>query len=326
LLFQLKCSEVTLIKPISLNLFSRSPTIPSFISIALFIISFYSVPAQSNDNNNQVSKDKIIWLVEDKIENIDLLTKNSPKSSTASYIENVIIQQLTNYNLKIERVTASRMNRLLKTKENICVANRAKTQKRKEYSLFSDPQSFYLTHKLYRFNQNSALPNQLFNAKGEIKDLASLFKVLPTKTMGLAQDVSFGSFLDQQIKQINPTNIYYRGGNQRVLALASMLYKSRVDFVLALPVDITPNETQKPLIEQYTIAGAPPYLVARFNCSKSHLGQLALNDINKILSKLYQTEDYYLAHKKWFSDKQLTDLQSFLAKNFSEKRYINPTK
>lgn len=273
-----------------------------------------------------MNKKKIIWLVEDKLENIDLLTKNSAETSTASYIENLIIQKLSQYNVKIERVTAPRITRTLHTKDNVCVANRAETPDRRQYSLFSDPQSFYLTHKLYRFNQTSALPSQLLNSKGEIKDLANVFKVLPAKTIGLAQDVSFGNFLDQQIKKIKPANIYYRGGNQRVVALSSMLYKSRVDFVLALPVDITPNEAQKQLIEQYTIAGAPPYLIAHFNCSKSQLGQRVINDINKILADIYQTKDYYQAHKKWFSDKQLADLQIFLAENFAEKRYINSSK
>ncbi len=300
--------------------------IATLINLAIFIGALFSAPAQSDHVHGQVSKKKIIWLVEDKVENRDLLAKTSAETSTASYIENVIIQQLTQYNVKIERVTASRMNRVLQTKENACVANRAETPERRQYSLFSDPQSFYLTHKLYRFNQTSALSSQLFNAEGEIKDLASVFKLFPEKTMGIAQDVSFGIFLDQQIEKIKPENIYYRGGNKRVVALSSMLYKSRVDFVLALPVDITPNKAQKQLIEQYTIAGAPPYLIAHFNCSKSPLGQGVINDINKILANVYQTKDYYQAHKKWFSDKQLADLQIFLAENFSEQRYINPTK
>jgi uncharacterized protein (TIGR02285 family) len=308
-----------------LNLFFQPSIIATFISIAVLIGALFSAPAQSDHIHEQVSKKKIIWLVEDKVENRDLLTKTSAETSTASYIENLIIQQLSQYNVKIERVTASRMNRVLKTNDNACVANRASTPERRQYSLFSDPQSFYLTHKLYRFNPKLDLPSQLLNAEGEIKDLADVFKILPAKTMGLAQDVSFGTFLDQQIQKIKPENIYYRGGNKRVVALSSMLYKSRVDFVLALPVDITPNKAQQQLIEQYTIAGAPPYLIAHFNCSKGPLGQAVINDINKILAKVYQTKDYYQAHKKWFSGKQLADLQIFLAENFSEQRYITPS-
>jgi uncharacterized protein (TIGR02285 family) len=300
--------------------------IVSFISFTLFIAFIYSPAAVSDHIKIEESKQKIVWLVEDKIENKDLLAKNSPETSTASYIENVVIQQLTQYNIQLERVTATRMNRVLSTKDNVCVANRAETEKRSQYSIFSDPQSFYLTHKLYRYNQKSALPSQIFNDKGEIKDLSSVFDALPTKTIGIAQDVSFGNFLDLQIKQINPTNIYYRGGTQRVVALASMLYRARVDFLLALPVDVTPNDAQKQLIEQYTIAGAPPYLIAHFNCSKGKLGQRIINDINEILAKLYQSDDYYQAHKKWFSAKQLSGLQSFLAEKFSEQRYINSTK
>ena len=296
------------------------------ISLIIFISTIYSSPVQSDHINKKNSKETIHWLIEDKIENKDLLAKNSPETSTASYIENLIIQQLAQYDIKIERMTAPRINKVLNKKGNACTANRADTPERRKHSLFSDPQSSYLTHRLYRYNPPSALPNQLFNAEGEIKDLSNVFKTLPTQVLGIAQDISFGGFLDNQIRQINPANIYYRGGNKRVVALASMLFKSRVDYVLALPVDITPNEAQKKLIEQYTIAGAPPYLIAHFNCSNSQLGQRIINDINIILAKAYQTKDYYQAHKKWFSDKQLTDLQAFLAESFPTKRYISPIK
>jgi len=295
------------------------------IGIAFVLGAFYSAVVQSNPLDEPEGKKKILWLVEDKVENIDLLAKKSPETSTSSYIENLIIQQLSQYNIQIVRVTAPRINRILSTQDNVCVANRANTDERRQYSLFSDPQSFYLTHKLYRFHQKLALPSQLFNEKGEIKDLPSVFNILPKHTIGIAQDISFGNFLDQQIKQIQSKNIYYRSGNRRVVALSSMLYKSRVDFLLALPIDITPDEAQKKLLEQYTIAGAPPYLIAHFNCSNSQLGQAIVSDINKLLAKLYQTEDYYQSHKKWFTDKQLDDLQTFLAEKFSGNSYINPS-
>lgn len=299
-------------------------TVFSTLFFTLYFSVIYSTTVQAEQIKALADKQKIIWLVEDKLENIDLLSKNSPETSSASYIENLVIQRLTQYNVQIERVTAGRINKTIQTKNNICVANRAKTHERGQYSLFSDPQSFYLTHKLYRFNPESPLPSRLFNTKGEIKNIPDVFKELPTQTMGIAQGISFGNFLDQQIKKIKPVNIYYRGGNQRVMALASMLYKSRVNFVLALPVDMTPDKAQKPLLEQYDIAGSPPYLIAHFNCSKSQLGQNLILDINNILAKLYQTDNYYLAHKKWFTDKQLVGLQEFLAKNFSGKSYINP--
>jgi uncharacterized protein (TIGR02285 family) len=308
-----------------LNPFSPQSITVLFISIVFLISATYSAPAISDHEHETANKKRITWLVEDKLENINLLAKTSPETSTASYIENLIIQRLTHYNVKIERLTASRISRTLATKDNACVANRLNTKKRREYSLFSDPQSFYLTHKLYRFNQKSALPEHLFNEKGEIKNLPSIFKALPEKNIGIAQGISFGNFLDKQIKQIEPTNIYYRGGNQRVVALASMLYRSRVDLLLALPVDITPNKAQKPLLEQYTIAGAPPYLIAHFNCSKSELGQNIIDDINKILAQVYKTEDYYQAHKRWFSNEQLSGLQTYLAERFSEKSFIRTT-
>ena len=296
------------------------------MGVATFIGVLYTPAVVASQLEASQSQQDIIWLVEDKIENKDLLTKKSPESSTASYIENLVIQQLTPYRVQVKRMTTSRINRILSTEDNICVANRGNTQERREYSLFSDPQSFYLTHKLYRFNQKTPLPRQLFNDKGEIKSLPEVFQVLPTQTIGIAKDVSLGKFFDQQIKEIPSNNIYYRGGTHRVVAMESMLYKSRVDFLLALPVDINPDQTQKQHLEQYTVAGAPPYLIAHFNCSKSEIGQKIIKDINNILAKLYQSKEYFQAHKRWFTDKQLADLQLFLAQKFPNNRYINSIK
>jgi len=252
------------------------------------------------------------------------LSKTSPDTSAASYIESLIISQLDNYDIKIQRGTASRNNRHLKEYDNACLANRANTKERRAYSLFSEPQAFYITHKLYRYNAKTPLPNELFNDKGEIEYLPNVFKEMPTAKIGLAKGVSYGNFLDKQLQQISDDNIYYRGGARRVVALEAMLYNERVDMLLALPIDMTPDEKQIKSLEKYTIAGAPPYLIAHFNCSNSELGAKIIADINKILLKTYQTDEYYLAHKKWFSEQELLNLQLFLKRKFSDQTYLKP--
>ena len=103
-----------------------------------------------------------------------------------------------------------------------------------------------------------------------------------------------------------------------------MLYANKVDALLALPVDIVPTAAQKEKLEQYAIAGAPPYLIAHFSCANSELGNKVMNDINVILAKMYKSEDYYLAHKKWFTEDDLVKLQAYLKANFSTAIYITP--
>jgi len=269
-------------------------------------------------------KTQITWLVEDKVENINLLAKTSPDTSAASYIESLVISQLKQYDIKIQRGTATRNNLHIQNNDNACLANRANTKERRKYSLFSEPQAFYIAHKLYRFNPEKTLPGELFNDKGEIKYLPKVFETVPGTKIGLAQDVSYGNFLDKQLKHIDKSNIYFRGGAKRVVALEAMLYSKRVDMLLALPIDMTPNNEQASLLEKYTIADAPPYLIAYFNCSDSEIGRKVITDINKILRKTYQTDSYYLAHKKWFSEQELLDLQQFLNSKFSEQKYLKP--
>lgn len=269
-------------------------------------------------------KPHIIWFVEDKKENADILSDSNEDISTATYIEKFIISQLTQYNIQIERVSAKRINYSIRNKENACVANRANTSERRTFSIFSSPQAFYLAHKLFRFNQKDSMPDSLFNEKGEIISLVELFKKYPNRKLGAVEDVSLGEFLDSQMALLNKKNIYYRGGNNRVTALEAMLYRNRVDYLVALPVDINPSVEQKKHLERYTIAGTSPYIVAHFNCSNSALGKQVINDINLLLNQIYNTEIYYDAHRKTFTEDDLQMLQEYLIENYSHKRYIKP--
>jgi len=278
---------------------------------------------QMPESDFQPVRKKLIWLLEDKKENINLLAKVSPDTSVATYIENKIVSQLSDYDVEINRVSVKRIDYFLKNTPNSCVANRAKIKVREKYSVFSTPQSFYITHKLYRFNQNQPLPAPLLNAKGEVISIKDIFQHFPDAKIGIADGVSFGRFLDGEITKIAPQNIHYRGGSNRVTALEAMLYGQRIDFLLALPIDIVPTNEQKLLLEKYTIVGAPPYLIAHFSCSKSDFGKKVIGDIDHLLTSIYQTEDYYQAHKRWFTEQELSDLQHYLDENYANKEYLN---
>lgn len=304
------------------SLYSFIVTIFFFI---LFLPTTYAFNPQKTDNlpAKTSQKKSLLWLVEDKKENINLLTLTEPTTSVASYIESRVIAQLRQYDVKVQRMSIKRIEQTLKTSPNACAANRAKLETRMQYSLFSSPQAFYLTHKLFRFNQNQPLEKSLFNAEGEITSLKGVFQYTPQKIIGIAGGVSFGPFLDAEIDKLATKNIYYRGGINRVTALEAMLYSERVDYLLALPIDMNPTTSQKLLLEQYTIAGAPPYLIAYISCSKSEEGAEAIKAINVILDKMYRSEDYYLAHQKWFPEKDLIRLQRYLEKQFVDKSFLN---
>ncbi|MFT5758672.1 MAG: hypothetical protein ACI9LM_003420 [Alteromonadaceae bacterium] len=287
-----------------------------------FINSAYAYAEQVANNDSLPIREEIIWLLEDKKENINLLEKVSPDTSVATYIESKIVSQLSDYNIKINRVSMKRIDSSIKNTPNSCAANRAKIKTREEYSLFSTPQSFYITHKLYRFNRSHSLPAPLLNEQGEVIAIKDIFKHFPKAKIGIADGISFGPFLDGEIEQISPQNIHYRGGSSRVTALEAMLYSQRIDYLIALPIDIVPTNDQKALLEKYTIAGAPPYLIAHFSCSKSKLGERVIDDINHLLKDIYQTQDYYRAHQRWFTEQELIDLQGYLQERYANDVYL----
>lgn len=267
-----------------------------------------------------VAKDKIIWLVEDKIENINLLDKASANNSAASSVEREIIFALTNYTIEVQRLSIKRINFILQTTPNACVANRAKLNEREVYSYYSFPQSFYLTHKLYRFNQNESLAKSLLNQQGELISIKSLFDEQPKHLIGLVDGVSFGDYLDSQIEQLSKNNIYYRGGTHRVSALESMLYAGRVDYLLALPVDMYPSALQQAKLEQFNVAGAPPFLIAHFSCSKTEFGKQVIQDINRHLLETYKKEKFNDINGAWYSKKDSTEIQGYLQRHFLDNQ------
>jgi len=288
--------------------------------LTFFYLDVFAEPVAENDP--LLVREKLVWLLEDKKENINLLAKTAPDTSVATYIENQVVSQLTDYDISIKRVSVKRIDYYLKHNTNTCVANRAKIKIREDYSLFSTPQSFYITHKLYRFNHSQPLPAGLLNKKGEVIAIKDIFGLFPEAKIGIADGASYGKFLDEEIKKITPNNIHYRGGVMRVTALEAMLYSKRIDYLLALPIDIVPTNEQKTLLDKYTIAGAPPYLIAHFSCSKSALGTRVIDKINSLLAAMYKTEDYYQAHRRWFTEQEVVDLQRYLQKNHSNKSYL----
>jgi len=293
-----------------------------FSLVYLLMLLPFLVVANDKASESTIEKQQLIWFVEDKEENKHLLDESYEISSPSTHIERLIITSLQKYNVVVKRSSSSRISHSIKNQNNVCTANRANTKERQAYSLFSSPQSFYLTHKLYRYKAKRPLSHTLLNEKGQIKSLSHIFEIYPKHIIGIAQGVSFGEFLDKQISELKKNNIYYRGGTGRVVALESMLYSDRFDFLLALPIDMVPSIKQKQQLEYYPIADAPPYLIAHINCSKSDLGKKAIKDINLILEQLYQSPEYYKAHQKWFSEQELSHLQQYLKNRFTDKVYI----
>lgn len=282
--------------------------------------SGHTTPFTQNDSPS--AKTQIIWLYEDTTENIALLDYHNYSLNTSSpsiYTEQLVLSQLDNYEIKLQKTSLKRLNTELKNSTNSCAANRIKTPERQEFSLFSTPQNIYLSHKLYRLAQKKPLPKEVLNEHGEIISLKNLFEYFPSKVLGTGDDASYGDFLDAEIAKLNDANVYVRGGGKRLSSLNEMLMKKRLDFLLFYPNDINLLTSNTIELESYSIAGSTPYMLGHFTCSKSEIGQQVINDINKILAKAYQSKNFYQVYQQWLLPADFKKLNNYFINEFGKK-------
>ena len=84
------------------------------IIFILFCISSQLSLANVTEEAKISNKNQLVWLVEDKKENINLLDKKDADTSVASYIESNVISELKQYDINIKRVSVKRIDQTLK--------------------------------------------------------------------------------------------------------------------------------------------------------------------------------------------------------------------
>jgi len=274
--------------------------------------------------NSLRAKEKVnlIWLIEDSKENLTIGTPFAADTSTSTFTEDLVLSGLKKYNIELQRVSMKRIDAELKNKNNACAASRIKTKERETYSIYSTPQNIYLSHKIYRLANDKPLSSSIFNENGDIKSLYALFSHYQDKTLAIADAVSYGLFLDDQIAHLNPKSLYNRGGGRRIIAINEMLFKKRVDFILYYPTEINILTPKAQQLESYHISGTEPYILGHFTCSKSKLGKQVISDINKLLFKAYSSNEFYQAHSRWLLPSDIQKLNQYYIEIFGEHSFI----
>lgn len=273
-------------------------------------------------------KESITWLYENSKENIYLLqypqinpdVSASPSVYTEQLILNKLkLNQLKQYNIKLQPTSVKRINAEIKNSKNTCAANRIKTNSREKFSVFSSPQNIYLSHKLYRLPQDLPPPLSLFNNEEKIISLVDFFDHYQQLVLGIGDEVSYGSFIDNEIGKVNINNIYKRGGSDHLFALTKMMLAKRIDFILSYPNEIKLNLPENQQLESYRISGSTPYILGYFTCSKSELGRQVISDINKILANEYLKSDFHKVYQQWLLPEDMPELNKYFSDEFGKK-------
>lgn len=291
-----------------------------YIGLALCPLSWGETSPKATPSETN----ELIWLVEDSEENKVLEVGVISSTSTSTYTESIILSQLsTLYTINLQRVSMKRIDLSLNHHENACVASRVKNTTRLQYSLYSTPQNIYLGHKLYRLASSKPLDENIFNDKREIISLKTLFSIYPKKILAIPDAISYGDQLDEQIENLEPENIYLRGGIQRVVAIREMLYKKRVDFMMYYPTEMQLLTGKDFPLESYSIANITPYILGFFSCAKGTFGEHVISQINEMLDKAYKTEEFYNSHTRWLLKQDIPLLNRHYIEIFGSNEFIN---
>lgn len=257
---------------------------------------------------------KIIWLIDNTRENEHVLTDTPASIGVDS--ENIVLKALAQtgkYSIEPMKASMRRIEHILRTNPNACVANRILTKARTQYAVFSNAHSMYLAIHLYRLAQEQPLPSNVLNAQGEVISLPVLFDHFENHHIAIPDSVSYGVDLDAQIAQLKPKNVYKRSGVFRLQSIGQMFIKKRVDYVIYYPSEISMFAPKGTEIESYRIADTTPFLLGRVSCAKGERGKEVVADINQLLIELYKTKAFKNAHMRWVAPSNLAEFEQYFS-------------
>jgi len=209
------------------------------------------------------------------------------------------------------------LNRTIKLMESVnypaCTVNKISTSHRKSKFLFSLPVNFYWSHKLYTYNNNIANMAATLNPRGEIKSLPDLFKEFRNKVIDIADNFSYGDFLDAQLKQVDRHNLVVRGGSDHYETVHRMFILGRVDFLLSYPAEFHRYSNNQVLpVKSYHIAGAPKVVIGHIMCNNNAQSKKFIDKVNDVLMDLYLSQEFVEAHTDFLPASEHNALDAYI--------------
>jgi uncharacterized protein (TIGR02285 family) len=171
--------------------------------------------------------------------------------------------------------------------------------------------------QLYRVEQAEPLNEKVLTKDGHIISLTSLFAHYVEDILAVASGASYGVLIDKQIKALEHKNLFVRSGGGRVLSLANMLLKNRIDYIIYYPQDLASINQDRVVLESYTIADSPPYFLGHVACSKTETGKKIIAHVDDILQQAYLSNEFYYAHEKWLITGDLPKLRKYYFEVFN---------
>jgi len=223
---------------------------------------------------------------------------NASEKTTEQLTFKMIFDQLSEYNLNSKVASFDTAYNHMERFKNICIRNLAKTAEREKLFIFSEPQTFLLSPRLY------------FSPQLNVEDIAAIkqlsfrevFKHYPKLSIGFESNRAYGKQLSKQFENFPLENMFMRADSNGENLMIAMLLKGRIDMLVEYPYvfDYKSKKISPELkIQHSSISDIEPFMFAHLACSKSDESHQLIREVNTVLTALYHKKQYKDSHLKW---------------------------
>ena len=215
-------------------------------------------------------------------------------------INNILIENLPDYNHTEVEANLSRQNQQWKQGEKACSPSKYRTEERKKFLYFSMPSTFSLPIVLI-INKNN------YSTFGGEKTV-NLASILQSNkfVIGRIKNRSFGAEFDTILDNYgNDKNIFVYEGPALLVDLLKMLMAGRIDAIPGSPEEAMYFAETMGVRDQIMTLNIEEnqddhdsYL-GYAACSKNEWGKTAIDNINQVLLEQRGTERYRAAYERW---------------------------
>ncbi|WP_169726067.1 transporter substrate-binding domain-containing protein [Aestuariibacter salexigens] len=244
-----------------------------------------------------IAAERVQWLTDDKD---DLkYFREASSHSIGMDTANIVYRQLTQFDLQLDVVSVSRIDKELRQTDNTCVSSRLKNPQRETDNLFSLPMNIHPLPQLFFHPERLNIPDGALNAKGELSSLAKLLKANPDAKLAVLDNISYGPGIDKMLSNVPSQQIVRLSLDNRYSATPKLLTEGMVDLSIEYPSHFFVQRTRFPGISELhsiPLQQSAQFLVSYIACSRSELGKQVIAEVNRILTTAYGSDEHIHAH------------------------------
>ena len=189
-----------------------------------------------------------------------------------------------------------RLNAFMDTENATCTFFKLQTNERAKKYIFSYPTDIFLGVRLYQLKSSPPISEAYLNKKGGLKSLSDFFnRKGNSSVLLLMPGKPFGTELDEEISQINPSSIYFLTAEDPYSSYIDMFLKKRSDFIILYPSVLEPYTKQGAELRSYSLPTDKQFISSRIMCNNTAESRAFIANANKTIKQLYQTEAFIQA-------------------------------